>query len=207
MKKLIIASNNGHKVEEIKEILQDFDLEILSLKEAGIQVDVEEDQDTFLGNAHKKAFEIYEALPEEEKEGTFVLSDDSGLAVDHLDGAPGVYSARYAGEGHDDQANNRKLLSALQGVPEDARGAKFVSAVVFLGQGVDLRVEGEAKGRILEALYGEGGFGYDPLFYYYDLEKTFGEATAEEKNQVSHRANALKKLMKELKSIEDRLGF
>lgn len=207
MKRLIIASNNGHKVEEIKEILQDFDLEILSLKEAGIYVDVEEDQDTFLGNAHKKAFEIYKALPEEEKEVTFVLSDDSGLAVDHLHGAPGVYSARYAGEGHDDQANNVKLLSALQGVQEDARGAKFVSAVVFLGKGVDLRVEGEAKGRILEALYGEGGFGYDPLFYSYDLEKTFGEATAEEKNQVSHRANALKKLMKELKSIEDRLGF
>lgn len=207
MKRLIIASNNGHKVEEIKEILQDFDLEILSLKEAGIYVDVEEDQETFLGNAHKKAFEIYEALPEEEKEVTFVLSDDSGLAVDHLDGAPGVYSARYAGEGHDDQANNVKLLSALQGVQEDARGAKFVSAVVFLGKGVDLRVEGEAKGRILEALYGEGGFGYDPLFYSYDLEKTFGEATAEEKNQVSHRAHALKKLMKELKIIEDRLGF
>jgi XTP/dITP diphosphohydrolase len=206
MKTLIIASNNAHKIEEIKEILKEFPLNIISQKEAGIFMDVVEDKDTFLGNAHKKAYELYESLGEKEKDESFVLSDDSGLSVDYLGGAPGVYSARYAGEGHNDGDNNRKLLKELSGVKDEERTAKFVSAIVFLGKDVDIRVEGEAKGRILHELTGSGGFGYDPLFYSFDLNKTFGEATAEEKNGVSHRAHALMKLKEELKKIEDRFG-
>lgn len=206
MKRLIIASNNAHKIEEIKDILKDFPLDIVSQKEAGLDLDVEEDRDTFLGNAHKKAYELYEALSAEEKESSFVLSDDSGLAVDYLHGAPGVYSARYAGLGHNDADNNEKLLRELSQVKEEERTAKFVSAIVFLGKEVDIRVEGYAQGRIVEGLTGTGGFGYDPLFYSFDLKKTFGEASAEEKNAVSHRANALMKLREELRKIEDRFG-
>lgn len=204
MKRLIIASNNGHKVEEIKDMLKAFSFEILSLQEAGMDIEVEEDQETFMGNAHKKAFEIFEALKEEERENTLVLSDDSGLAVDHLDGAPGVYSARYGGIAHDDSRNNEKLLLELQGVAEEKRGAQFVTAMVLLGKDLDLRVTGEAKGRILTELQGTGGFGYDPLFFSHDLGKSFGVATSEEKNRVSHRGNALQNLIKELKKIEDR---
>ncbi|HSR04440.1 MAG TPA: non-canonical purine NTP pyrophosphatase, partial [Proteiniclasticum sp.] len=149
MKRLIIASNNAHKVGEIKAILDEFHYEIVSLKEAGIEIDVEEDQNTFMGNAYKKAFEIFELLDEKEKESTLVLSDDSGLSVDHLQGAPGVYSARYGGIAHDDKRNNEKLLKELHGVPEEKRGAEFITAMVLLGKNLDLRVIGEAKGRIL----------------------------------------------------------
>jgi len=204
MKRLIIASNNAHKVGEIKAILGEFHYEIVSLKDAGIEIDVEEDQNTFMGNAYKKAFEIFELLDEKEKENTLVLSDDSGLSVDHLQGAPGVYSARYGGIDHDDKRNNEKLLTELQGVQEEKRGAEFITAMVLLGKNLDLRVIGEAKGRILTELSGEGGFGYDPLFYSFDLEKTFAQASGEEKNRVSHRGNALQNLSKELKKIEDR---
>lgn len=204
MKRLIIASNNAHKVEEIKAILGEFHFEIVSLKEAGIEIDVEEDQDTFMGNAYKKAFEIFQLLDEKEKENTLVLSDDSGLSVEHLQGAPGVYSARYGGIAHDDRRNNEKLLTELSGVPEEKRGAEFVTAMVLLGKDLDLRVIGEAKGRILTELSGDGGFGYDPLFYSFDLEKTFAEASGEEKNRVSHRGNALQNLSEELIRIEDR---
>lgn len=204
MKRLIIASNNAHKVEEIKEMLKDFHYEILSLKDAGIDIDVEEDQETFMGNAHKKALEIFNSLSEEERGSTLVLSDDSGLSVDHLHGAPGVYSARYSGVAHDDHANNEKLLRELHGLGEEDRKARFITAMVLLGEGIDIRVLGEAKGRILTERAGEKGFGYDPLFYSFDLEKSFAEATGEEKNMVSHRGNALKNLVKELKKFEDR---
>jgi XTP/dITP diphosphohydrolase len=204
MKRLIIASNNAHKVGEIKEILKDFHYEILSLKDAGIDIDVEEDQDTFMGNAHKKAYEIFVTLNEEERKNTLVLSDDSGLSVDHLKGAPGVYSARYSGVAHDDHANNEKLLKELQGLGDEERSAKFVTAMVLLGEDIDIRVFGEARGRILYERAGDKGFGYDPLFYSFDLDKSFAEATGEEKNRVSHRGNALKNLVKELKKIEDR---
>lgn len=204
MKRLIIASNNAHKVKEIKAILHKFHFEIVSLKEAGIEIDVEEDQDTFMGNAYKKAFEIFELLDEKEKENTLVLSDDSGLSVEYLQGAPGVYSARYGGIAHDDRRNNEKLLTELHGIPEEKRGAEFITSMVLLGKDLDIRVSGEAKGRILTELSGEGGFGYDPLFYSFDLEKTFAQASGEEKNRVSHRGNALQNLSEELKKIEDR---
>lgn len=204
MKKLIIASNNAHKVMEIKEMLKDFHYEILSLHDAGIDIDVEEDKDTFMGNAYKKAEEIYLHLSEEDRENTLVLSDDSGLSVDYLDGAPGVYSARYSGEAHNDEANNDKLLKELKDVPEEERGAKFITAMVLLGKDMNIQVFGEAKGRVLDERKGTSGFGYDPLFFSSDLKKSFGEATNEEKNSVSHRGYALMNLIEELKKIEDR---
>ncbi len=201
MKKLIIASNNQHKILEIKAMLEEFNFEVLSLNDAGINIDVEEDQDTFMGNALKKAEEIFAVFSDEEKKDIYVLSDDTGLSVDYLNGAPGVYSARYSGVAHDDHGNNEKLLRELEGVPTDRRGAKFVTAMVLLGLGVKIEVYGEAKGRILEKKTRDEGFGYDPLFYSYDLEKSFAEATTKEKNQVSHRGRALLSLTEELKKI------
>lgn len=194
--KLIIASNNAHKVSEIKAILGCFYDEILSLGEAGIDMDVEEDADTFEGNALKKAKEVFAAA-----DADAVLSDDSGLMVDALGGAPGVYSARYAGEGHDDAANNAKLLDALKDVPDEKRTAKFCTSVALIRRGMPaVTAEGSVEGRILHSPQGENGFGYDPLFYYEPLKKTFAQLTPEEKNSVSHRKRALASLCGRLKA-------
>lgn len=191
--KLIIASNNAHKVIEIKAILGDYFEEILSLKDAGINIDVEEDADTFEGNALKKASEIFRTV-----DGDAVLSDDSGLEVDALGGAPGVYSARYAGEGHDDEANNAKLLENMKDVPDEKRTCRFVSAVALVRKDKEpMVVRGAAEGRLLYAAQGENGFGYDPLFFYEPFNKSFAELTPDEKNTVSHRKRALE-AMREL---------
>lgn len=188
--KLIIASNNSHKVTEIKAILGDYFQQILSLREAGVSIDVDEDADTFEGNALKKASEIFDAV-----EADAVLSDDSGLEVDALGGAPGVYSARYAGEGHDDAANNAKILENMKDVPAEKRTCRFVSAVALVRKDKEpVVVRGAVEGRLLYALQGENGFGYDPLFFYEPYNKSFAELTAEEKNTVSHRKNALEAL-------------
>lgn len=188
--KLIIASNNSHKVTEIKAILGDYFQQILSLREAGVSIDVDEDADTFEGNALKKASEIFDAV-----EADAVLSDDSGLEVDALGGAPGVYSARYAGEGHDDAANNAKILENMKDVPAEKRTCRFVSAVALVRKDKEpVVVRGAVEGRLLNALQGENGFGYDPLFFYEPYNKSFAELTAEEKNTVSHRKNALEAL-------------
>jgi XTP/dITP diphosphohydrolase len=194
MKRLIIASNNAHKVKEIKAILSEFPLEIVSLKEAGIDIDVVEDGATFMENAYKKAYEIFEIAG-----GAMVLSDDSGIAVEALNGAPGVYSARFAGEHGNDNKNNEKLLSLLEGKSFEERKAKFVSAIVMIiDKDKALKVEGEIHGYITEGLKGAGGFGYDPLFLVPEYNKTFGELSEEEKNEISHRARALQKLKEEL---------
>ncbi|HSP46675.1 MAG TPA: RdgB/HAM1 family non-canonical purine NTP pyrophosphatase [Clostridiaceae bacterium] len=197
--RIIIASNNNHKVQEIKDMLKPLGYDILSLGDAGIEIEVEEDRDTFMGNAYKKASEIYKTLNAQEKKDTFVLSDDSGLAVDYLGGEPGVYSARYSGEQATTEKNNEKLLKALEGVRKEDRSARFICAMVLLGEDREICVEGESFGFITEGMAGEGGFGYDPLFYSMDLGKTFGESLAEEKNLVSHRARALEKLVEELR--------
>ena len=154
--------------------------------------DVVEDGVTFEENALKKATQVLAAAPWADA----ALSDDSGLMVDALDGAPGVYSARYAGgAGHDDQANNHKLLSDMEQVPEEARGCQFVSAVALVRRDREpLVVRGEVKGQLLRAPRGQGGFGYDPLFYYPPFQRSFGELDAAEKNQVSHRKRALEAL-------------
>jgi len=188
--KLIIASNNAHKVTEIKAILGDYYEQILSLKDAGVEIDVEEDADTFEGNALKKASEIFDAV-----DADAVLSDDSGLEVDALGGAPGVYSARYAGEGHDDAANNAKILENMKDVADEKRACRFVSAVALVRRDKQpIVVRGTVEGMLLHAPQGENGFGYDPLFFYEPFNKSFAELTAEEKNTVSHRKNALEAL-------------
>ncbi|MFR3906790.1 MAG: XTP/dITP diphosphatase [Christensenellales bacterium] len=194
--KLIIASNNAHKVSEIKAILGCFYDEILSLREAGIDMDVVEDTNTFEGNALKKAREVFAVA-----DADAVLSDDSGLMVDALGGAPGVYSARYAGEGHDDAANNAKLLDALRDVPDEKRTARFCTSVALIRKGMPaVTANGSVEGRILRSSQGENGFGYDPLFYYEPLKKSFAQLTPEEKNSVSHRRRALESLCDKLRA-------
>ena len=194
--KLIIASNNAHKVSEIKAILGCFYDEILSLREAGIDMDVVEDANTFEGNALKKAREVFAVA-----DADAVLSDDSGLMVDALGGAPGVYSARYAGEGHDDAANNAKLLDALKDVPGEKRTAQCRTSVALIRRGMPaVTADGSVEGRILRSPQGENGFGYDPLFYYEPLKKSFAQLTPEEKNSVSHRRRALESLCDKLRA-------
>ncbi len=194
--KLIIASNNKGKIKEIKEIFGDKFEEIISQKEAGCNIEVVEDGTTFFENAFKKAREISELT------GYAALSDDSGLAVDALNGAPGIYSARYGGENTDDEKNIDKLLSEMKDEPK--RSARFISCVViYFPGGRFLTAEGAVEGEILYERKGEGGFGYDPVFYSYDLNKSFGEASFEEKNAVSHRGKALRALYMKLKEVSN----
>ena len=188
--KLIIASNNAHKVREIKEILGDYFDEILSLKEAGITIDVVEDGETFEQNALKKATEVLNIA-----DADAALSDDSGLMVDALNGAPGVYSARFAGEGHNDEENNAKLMDMMKDVPENERACRFVSAVALARRDKEPIVcRGAVGGKLLYAPQGENGFGYDPLFFYEPEGLSFAEMSAESKNAISHRKRALEAL-------------
>lgn len=195
--KLLIASNNAHKIAEIKAIVDDFFDEVLSLREAKVEIDVEESGETFADNARIKAETICEMT------GCAALADDSGLMVDALGGEPGVYSARYAGVHGNDAANNAKLMKKLAGVPEGERGAQFVSAIALARPGMPLVVtEGICRGHIAREPYGENGFGYDPYFIPEGMTNTFAELPPERKNAVSHRAralDALKKLLMEEK--------
>lgn len=207
--KIIVASNNQHKIIEIREIMEELGYEVSSLRDEAINLEPEENGETFLENAFIKAKTIYDYVMEREglsansgaekkEQKIFVLADDSGLSVDYLKGAPGIYSARYAGEQGDDAANNKKLLKELSGIAQEDRGAKFVCAIVLIGEDLDIRVQGESAGFIIEEAKGNQGFGYDPLFFSTDLQKTFAQASAVEKNQVSHRRRALEKLRQEL---------
>ena len=197
MKKIIIASNNDHKIKEIKEILSEFKFEILSLKEANINIDVEETGSTFSENAYIKASEISKIA-----DGNMVLADDSGLAVESLNGAPGVFSARFAGVHGNDLKNNEKLLYLLDGASEENRKAKFVCAMVLIvNEDKIIKVQGEVDGIITSKFLGEEGFGYDPLFYVKQYNKTFAQMSADEKNSISHRGRALNKLTIELKKL------
>ncbi len=174
----------------MKAILAPFGYEALGQEEAGITVDVKEDGTTFLENARKKAVAVMAAS------GLPALADDSGLCVDALDGRPGIYSARYAGPGATDADRTAKLLAELAQVPQAERTAQFVCAIcVAYPDGRFLEIEEACAGRILPAPRGENGFGYDPVFYVPELGKTFAEATDEEKNAISHRGKALRKLM------------
>lgn len=194
MRKLIVASNNDHKISEIKEMLSKFDLQVLSLKEAGINVDVEEDGTTFMENALIKAKAI-KALCKDE----MVLSDDSGLAVEALNGAPGIYSARYSGEHGNSVENNKKLIREMKGIPFEERKAKFVCAMaLIIDDKQQVQVQGEVEGIILENYEPCEGFGYDPLFYVPSLKATFNDVSSEVKNSMSHRGRALEKLTAEI---------
>lgn len=194
--KLVIASNNAHKVREIKEILSGCFEEILSLKEAGIVIDVVEDGKTFEENALKKAEEVLKVCSADA-----ALSDDSGLMVDALNGAPGVYSARFAADGHDDEANNKKLITLMQNVADSERTCRFVSAVALARRdNAPLICRGTVEGRLLREKRGENGFGYDPLFFYEPAGLSFAQMSAESKNAVSHRRRALEALRNELEA-------
>lgn len=189
MKPIVIASNNKHKIEEIRAILETVfgeDLpEVKSLAEIGYEKEIVEDGTTFEENAAIKAKTIA-AL------GYIAIADDSGLCVDALDGAPGIYSARYAGEEHDDERNNQKLLRALENVPDDNRGAKFVSVICLAyPDGRTVTARGECPGKILRTYRGNAGFGYDPLFFYEPAGESFAEMSGPRKNEISHRARSL----------------
>lgn len=187
-KVIVAASGNAGKIREISEILNDY--RVISCKELGFTDDIEETGKTFYDNALIKAETVAKAL------NMPALADDSGLCVTALSGAPGVYSARYSGTGTD-EGNIDKLLKETENLSD--RSAKFVSAVVvYCPDGKIVSAQGETFGEILRARRGNGGFGYDPVFYSYDLKKSFGEASAEEKNSVSHRARALAELRKKL---------
>lgn len=192
--RLIIASNNSHKIDEIKNILKDLGFEILSLKEAGIEIDVEETGSTFEENSYIKAKAIHDLT------GANVLADDSGLMVYALNGAPGVYSARFAGEHGNDKKNIGKLLELLKDTPEEKRGGRFVSSIVMLkSSGESVMGNGYIEGKIGFVERGTNGFGYDPIFIVPELNKTFAELTDQEKNSISHRKRALEDLKRKLK--------
>lgn len=200
MRRLIIASNNNKKIKELKSIVEQLGWDVKSLADENIDIEVEEDGLTFEENAEKKAREIYEFLLNRGENNFAVLADDSGLEVDYLNGAPGVYSARYAGEHGNDSKNNEKLLQELKNAKGEERKGRFVCAIALVNtDGKTNVVRGVAEGIILEELSGEGGFGYDPLFYYEPAKKTFAELNANEKNKISHRANAIKKIEEYLK--------
>ena len=186
IKGLIIASNNAHKLQEIRQILGADFSEIYSLKQMNIAVDPDETGSTFYQNAKIKADAVFDCAPD----GYAVLADDSGLCVDALSGAPGVNSARFAGVHGNDGENIKKLLTLLDGV--ENRAAHFCCSIVIkLPNGEYLSAEGKTFGKILRQAEGESGFGYDPIFYSEDLNKSFGIASSEEKNAVSHRGRAL----------------
>lgn len=193
--KLILATNNAHKAREIFEILGSVFPQMETLKQAGLDIDVLEDGDTFQANAIKKAEEVLKAsgFPA-------ALADDSGLVVDALGGAPGVYSARYTGEGHNDADNNAKLMRDMADFPWEQRACRFASAVALARQGKEtICVLGTVEGVLLTEPRGTNGFGYDPYFYYPPFQKSFAELSAEEKNTVSHRKRALEALQELLR--------
>lgn len=189
-KKIIAATKNRGKLEEIAQILSELPYDVISMTDAGMTEDIEENGATFDENALIKARAVWRVT------GETVIADDSGLEVDYLQGAPGVYSARYAGEGASDTDRNNKLLSALCGVPEDKRSARFVCAIaLILPDGRELAVRGTCEGYIADGPSGSNGFGYDPLFYVPEYGLTIAQMDAELKNSISHRGNALRKIL------------
>ena len=195
---LILASRNQKKIKEMETILATHfpGVRILSLDDVGFEGDIEENGTTYEENALIKARTAVEAG----KHRYPAIADDSGLSVDALDGAPGVYSARYAGGHGDDAANNALLLKNLSHLPVSERTARFVCCIALVyPDGREMTVRGETEGLIIDEARGNGGFGYDPYFYYQPFGKTFSELTAEEKNTISHRGKAIAKLAEILK--------
>lgn len=196
MKKLIFATGNEHKMKEIRMILADLGMEILSQKEAGIQADVVEDGATFEENAQIKAGEISKiALAMPEYKDAIVLADDSGLEIDYLGGEPGIYSARYLGEDTSYDIKNQVILDRLAGVPDEERTARFVCAIAaVLPDGRKEVVRGTMEGIIGHEIAGENGFGYDPVFYLPEYGCTSAQLSPEKKNELSHRGEGLRKI-------------
>ena len=189
-KKLVVATNNAHKLEEISAILGN-EMELLSLKDIHCNADIPETADTLEGNARQKAMYIHENY------GMDCFADDTGLEVEALNGAPGVFSARYAGDGHDSEANMQKLLKKLEG--KENRKAQFRTAICLIMEGKEYLFEGIVKGHIIEEKRGGAGFGYDPIFVPEGYDQTFAELGNDVKNTISHRARAVEKLCTFLK--------
>ena len=195
MRKIIFATVNAGKMCEVREILKDMDADILSMKEAGIDIDIVEDGTTFEENAAIKARAVAAATQEE----AIVLADDSGLEVDYLDKEPGIYSARYMGEDTPYSVKNKNLIDRLEGVPDNKRTARFVCAIAAaLPGGEVITTSGVIEGRIDHEEKGNNGFGYDPIFYVPEYGCTTAQLSVEEKNRVSHRARALAAMKEEL---------
>ena len=190
MKKILLGSKNKGKIQEFQEAFQDSQIEILSLNDFSDCPDAPETGNSFEENASQKAlfYQEFTGLPS--------LADDSGIEVDALGGAPGIYSARYAGEPANDLANNRKLLENLEGIPSEKRTGRFVCVLALAKNGQIVQLSrGTAEGIVLEAPRGENGFGYDPLFFVPNLKKTMAELSITEKRQISHRGEALRKFV------------
>lgn len=195
--RLIIASNNQGKLREFKELLEPFGFEVVSMREAGFNDEIVEDGDTFEENAHIKAKAVFE------KFGVPVIADDSGLEIDFLNGAPGVYSARYAGENASDKERCAKVLEEMHGVARELREARFVCTIYFIyDEDEEYSVRGEVEGYIGDKPLGKNGFGYDPIFML-DEDESMATISAEEKNKISHRAQAFRKLAEILKEKFD----
>lgn len=196
-RKLVISSGSLNKIKEIKDILKDLNIEVISKDDIGLKnLDVVEDGETLEENAIKKAVEISKHTE------NMVIADDSGLFVDKLNGEPGVYSSRYAGEDGNDNANNKKLLEQLKDAPIEERTASFKTVIAIVLEDKSVRtVLGECRGKIITEKRGSGGFGYDPLFIPDGYDMTFSELDPSIKNTISHRAEALKKLKEELRNI------
>lgn len=195
--RIVFATGNEHKMKEIRAILGDLDVEVISMKEAGVDVDVEENGETFEENALIKARAVSKLLPDD-----IVLADDSGLVIDALNGEPGVHSARFMGHDTSYDIKNKAILDKLSGVADEKRSARFVCAIAMVlttkcGRTEERVTKGAFEGRIGYEIKGENGFGYDPIFYVPDVEKYSAELSFEEKNERSHRGEALRK-MKEI---------
>lgn len=194
---LVLATANQGKVEELREMVKPFHLEVKSLADYPEIPEVEEDGTTFYENALKKAKTIADLLH------LPVLADDSGLEVDALQGEPGVYSARYAGEHGNHTANNLKLLQALQNIQWEQRTARFRSVLILILPGEEpIVAEGKCEGWITNEIHGSGGFGYDPLFYVKEYGKTLAEVTMEEKNRISHRGKAMRAMLQHIERLK-----
>ena len=193
--KVVLASKNKHKLEEISKITEKFDMELVLESELGVDIDVEETGSTFEENSFLKAEAVMKAT------GLPALADDSGIAVDALNGEPGIYSARYGfDESLDDRGRLNLLLKNTENVPDEKRQAKFVCVITLVPpDGQTIQARGEVHGMLLRAPAGENGFGYDPIFYYPPFGKSLAQVSPEEKNRVSHRANALKVFYEKLK--------
>ena len=191
--RLIIATGNEDKVREIDEILEGTGFEAISMKQAGFSPDIVEDGTTFEENALKKAMAVHELS------GEYVMADDSGLCIDALDGAPGIYSARFCGENSTYEEKFRKIFEMLADVPEDKRTAQFVCAIaVVKPDGTSFTVRGECRGVLHEKPVGENGFGYDPIFYVPEFGMTTAQMDPEVKNSISHRGRALRAMVEKL---------
>ncbi len=201
--KIVLATHNRHKVEEIRSILSDLPFELLSLDDYPEIGEIMEDGETLEDNARKKARFVFDSIRNSIPTAEFQpgqnflsLADDTGLEVDALGGRPGVYSARYSGENSTYEQNNRKLLLEMKDVPLERRGAKFRCVISIIGKGIDEIAAGEISGRILNEARGKNGFGYDPLFHPDGYETSYAEMDSELKNKLSHRARALEEAKK-----------